>query len=427
MDPDSIWQFVLLMALLMLSALYSSSETSLMALSKIRIINLVEEKVKGAKLLQKITENPNKLLGTILVGNNIVNIAASSIATSLAIHYYGDKGVTISTVVMTILVLIFGEITPKTFASQNSEKVALRVSKTINISMYLLSPITKSINFLTDFLIRLLGANPDENRTLITEKELKTMINVSHEEGILEVEEHQMIQNVFDFSDVHIKDVMIPRTEVCFISHSSTYNEVLELFKREQFSRLPVYEGNSDNIIGILNIKDLLYVDDPSSFLVSDSMKTPHFTYEFKLARDLFEEMRSKKSRMAIVLDEYGGTSGIVTIEDLVEEVFGDIEDEYDDDNEEILAVKENEYIVYGTVRIDMINEFIGISIDTDKFDTVGGFIVGELGYLPHVGYILELGELQFEILQLKKNRIEKLKLSLLGNNKSWERNEEAV
>ena len=382
-----------------------------MSLSKIRIRHMLEEKVKGAKLIHKLTENPNKLLGTILVGNNIVNIAASAMATSLAISIYGDKGVSISTVVMTILMLIFGEITPKSYAAQNSEKVAIKVSKSIYALMFILNPITKAINFITAILLRLIGGKPDSVKLLITEEELKTMINVGHEEGILEIEERQMIQNVFEFSDILVKDVMIPRTDVYFINHDATYNEVIELFRREQFSRIPVYEGSLDNIIGILNVKNLLFMDEPSEFNMAQVLIKPHFTYEFKRTRELFEEMKIKKTKLAIVLDEYGGTSGIITIEDIVEEIFGDLEDEYDNDEVKIKVIKEDEYIVDGRTRIDEINDSLGINIESENFGTIGGYIVGEFGYLPEIKQTLESNNIKFEIVEIEKNSIKKLKI----------------
>lgn len=411
MESDSIWQFILLLVLLILSALFSSSETSLLSLSKIKIRNMMKQKVKGAKLVQKLVEDPNKLLGTILVGNNIVNITASAIATSLAISYFGKKGVTIATIAMTIVVLIFGEITPKSYAAQNPEKVALKVSKVVYASTVILNPITRAINYLTGHLIRLMGGNPHAKQSLITEEELKTMINISHEEGILENEEHEMIRNVFELSDIHVRDVMIPRTDVSFVNHNATYKDVIEIFKNEQFSRLPVQKENSDNIIGILYIKDLLFIEDMSDFTVEDCMKEPYFAYEYKLARELFEEMRNKKIKMTIILDEYGGTSGIVTIEDIVEEVFGEINDEYDTNDKQIEVTQEGEYIVDGRTRIDDINDMIGTDIDSEDYDTISGFIISELGYFPEAYEILERNDMRFEILEVGKNRIKRLKI----------------
>ncbi|MBN2259536.1 MAG: HlyC/CorC family transporter [Clostridiales bacterium] len=407
----STLQFVLLAVLLMLSALFSSSETALMTLSKIKLRHMVEEKVKGAGLVQKLVDNPNKLLGAILVGNNIVNIAASAIATSLAISYFGNKGVGISTISMTFIVLIFAEITPKSLAAQKPEKVSLRLSKVIYFLMLILNPLTKVIILITNFLVRILGGKSNFKKALITEEELKTMINISHEEGILEVEERQMIHNVFEFTDIRVKSVMVPRIDVCFLKYESTYEEVIKLFRDEQYSRLPVYKESPDNIEGILNIKDLLFLDDPSQFDIGKILKEPHFTYEFKRSIELLEEMRMKKTRMAVVLDEYGVTAGIVTIEDLVEEIVGEIEDEYDDEKEQIKVISENEYIVDGNTRIDQINELLGILIESDDFDTIGGFIIGEMGHLPETNEILEFNEITFEIIKIKKNRIEKLKI----------------
>ena len=372
---------------------------------------MLEEQVKGAKLINKLVDNPNKLLGTLLVGNNIVNIGASALATSIAISNWGNAGVTISTVFMTLVVLIFGEITPKSLAAQHSEKVSLWVSPIINSIMFFLFPITKSVTLITDVLIRLIGGKPSGKQTLITEEELKTMIDVGHEEGILELDERQMIQNVFEFTDTQVKTIMVPRTDVCFLSHDSTYQEAIDVFRTEQYSRIPVYKESPDNIVGILNIKNLIFLEDPAMFVMDQCMIEPHFTYEFKKIKELLEEMRNKRARMVIVLDEYGGTAGVVTIEDLVEEIVGEIEDEYDDEEDQIQVIKEDEYIVDGNTKIDQINEMLGLNLESEDFDSIGGFVIGEIGHLPDINEILEYQQIKFEVLETNKNRIEKLKI----------------
>jgi putative hemolysin len=407
-----MWQIIALFILLFLSGFFSASETSLMSLSKIRIRHMVDEKVKGSALISKLVENPSKLLGAILVGNNIVNIGASALATSLAIDYFGNTGVGIATGIMTILVLIFGEITPKSLAAQNSESVSLKVSRPLYFITIILSPVVTVLMYITNILIRLFGGNIDRQQPFITEEELKTVVNVSHEEGVLEGEEKQMIYNVFEFGDSLAKDVMIPRTDMIAADIASSYSELIKLFKEEQFSRIPIYEDSYDNIVGILYIKDLIFFEGTEEeFNIKEYMRQPYFTYEFKGIAELFGEMRTKRIPLVIVLDEYGGTAGIITMEDLVEEIVGDIGDEYDEDEDKIQVIKEDEYIVEGSVRIDLVNEMLGTNIESEDFDSIGGFVIGVLGRLPEVGETVEYNNIKFIVEVVNKNRIEKLRM----------------
>lgn len=417
MDSDSTWQLIILVILLCSSAFFSASETALMSLSKIRIRHMVDEKVKGAQLVSKLVENPGKLLSAILIGNNVVNIGASALATSIAIDYFGEKGVGIATAMMTILVLIFGEITPKSIAARNSESISLKVSGIINIITTILNPITIIFNYLTNGIVRLLGGKVEMGKPYITEEELKTMVDVSHEEGVLEVEEKQMIYNVFEFGDSQVKDVMVPRTDMVAIEVSSTYEEIMDVFKREQFSRLPIYKETTDNIIGILHVKSLVFFDNSKEkFDINKYMIKPYFTYEYKPTTELFDEMRKNRVAMTVVLDEYGGTAGIVTMEDLVEEIVGDIEDEYDnEEHDEIQVIKEDEYIVDGSAKIELVNEMIGTNIESEDFDSIGGYVIGEIGGFPKKGETIECGNIKFIIEDIDKNRIKKLKILTLN------------
>jgi putative hemolysin len=373
---------------------------------------MVESEIKGAELINKLIKNPSKLLGAILVGNNIANIGASALATSLAIHYWGASGVGIATAVMTILVLIFGEITPKSLAAQNSEKIALKVARPMSLITFILNPLITVLIHITNTIIKILGGEVDNHRPFITEEELKTMVSVSHEEGVLEGEEKQMIYNVFEFGDSQAKDVMTPRTDMIVANVNSTYEELIKIFKEEQFSRMPIYEETIDNIIGILYIKDLIFFEDEKEeFSIEKHMRIPYFTYEFKSTVDLFADMRANRVPIAILLDEYGGTAGIVTIEDLVEEIVGDIEDEYDDDEDKIEVIKEDEFIVNGNTKISMVNEMIGLNIESEDFDSIGGFVTGILGRLPKTGETINYNNTKFIIQKISKNRIEKLKI----------------
>lgn len=412
MEPSQVWQIIVLIILLVLSGFFSMSETALMALSKIRIRHMVEEGVKGAKLVEKLTEDPNKLLGAILIGNNIVNILASSLATTLFVSLVGPSGVGVATAVMTVLVLIFGEITPKSIAKQKSEEVSLKVSKPINIIVKILKPFIGIFSFISSLFIRLLGGDPKATEPFITEEELRTMVGVSEEEGVLEDVEKEMIFNVFDFADSQAKDVMVQRVDIVAVDTEATYEEVLEVIKTEQFSRIPVYNQTIDDIVGVLYVKDLIIAgQNKEGFKVSDYMREPYYTFEFKKIKELFNEMKKTRNHLSVVLDEYGGTVGIVTIEDLIEEVFGDIEDEYDDYDKEIEVVKEDEYIVDGSAKLDDISELIGVNMESKEFDSVGGLIIGELGRFPDNKEEVTLNKIRFVVEEVDNNRIKKVRI----------------
>jgi putative hemolysin len=403
---------VLLCLLLCLSAFFSASETALMSLSKIRIVHLFESGVKVAAVITRLRENPSKLLGTILVGNNAVNIAATSIGTVLAIEYFGDAGVGIATGIMTVLVLIFGEITPKTLAAQNSEKVSLIVARPISFLTYLLSPIVFFFTKIAGLFTRLLGGKSNANLPTITEDELKTMVNLSEEEGVIKGHEKTMICNVFDFDDQLIKDVMIQRTDIVAINMNATYDEIMNLIKTEQYSRYPIYNKRIDNIVGILNVKELVfYRNSEEVFDIKKFMKKPYYTFEYLKTSELFHEMKKRRTHMAVVIDEYGGTAGIITIEDLLEEIVGDISDEYDTQTKEIETIREGEYVVDGSTRIEQLNEQIGTRIESEHYDSIGGFIIGEIGRLPQQGETVEYENTKFLIENIERNRVKKIRV----------------
>ncbi|MEG1483654.1 HlyC/CorC family transporter [Clostridium sp.] len=414
MDSSYTWQIVLLIILLVMSAFFSMSETALMSLSKIRIRHMVDEGVKGAKLVSKLTEDPNKLLGAILIGNNIVNIGASALATSLALKAFGESGVGIVTIAMTILVLIFGEITPKSIAKQKSEQVSLSVSKPISIVVKVFKPLIVVFTAISSVFIRMLGCDPKASESFITEEELRTMVGVSEEEGVLEGVEKEMIFNVFDFVDAQVKDVMVQRVDVVAVDINANYEEILDVIKKEQFSRIPVYDQTIDDIVGVLYVKDLIIAgESKEDFKVIDYIRDPYYTFEFKKIKELFSEMKKTRNHLAVVLDEYGGNVGIVTIEDLIEEVFGDIEDEYDDENNEIEVVKEDEYIVDGSSRLDDLSELIGVNMESEEFDSVGGLIIGELGRFPEHYEEVVLHDIRFiaEEIDTNRNRIKRVRI----------------
>ena len=414
MDSVLLVQLVVLIILLMGSAFFSASETALMSISKIDARHMVDQNLKNAKIVSKLVEDPNKLLGSILVGNNIVNIGASSLATVVATKLFGSTGAGIATGVMTILVLIFGEITPKSLSTQKAQEVACFVSRPIAFMILIFNPLVQVLMFISNLIIRLFGGKIDTSKPFITTDELKTIVTVSHEEGVIEEEEKEMIYNVFGFGDSYTKDVMIPRTDMIALDVNATYDEIIETYKQEQFSRMPVYQESHDNIIGVIYMKDLLLKQfDPKDFVITDFLRDVYFVHEFKRIDELFKEMRSKKIGMAIVVDEYGGTSGIVTLEDLIEEIVGDIDDEYDMAEESFVKIADQEYLVDGSFRISDFNDELHLNISSNEFDSIGGFIIGLLDRFPDEGEVVVYDDITFKVEETINNRINKLRVRL--------------
>lgn len=408
-------QIVLLIILLIGSGFFSASETALMSLSKIKMRHMEEDGVKGAKLVSTLIEDSNRLLTSILIGNNIVNIAATSITTSLFTAMLGAQGVAIATGLMTVLVLIFGEITPKTISANNPEKASLVVAKPIKFFVTILTPIVWIFNIITKVIFKLFGVDDKGVKPFITEEELKTMVNVSHEEGLLEMEEREIINNVFEFGDMQAKEAMVQRLDIVAIDMEDSYEEIIDLFKTEKLSRMPVYEETIDDIIGILNIKDIIFLSDEEieNFDIKKYMREAFFTYEFKKITQLLEEMKKDKSQMAIVVDEYGGTAGLITIEDLVEVIVGDIEDEYDEEEDEIQVISPNEFLVDGSTKISDVNEILNIELESEEFDSIGGYIIGYIKHIPEENEIIEMDNIKFNIESVDKNRIKKIRIIL--------------
>lgn len=385
-----------------------------MSMSKIRLRHLVENNVKHAKLTQDLLEHPNQLLGTILVGNNLVNIGASAIATSVAIYFWNNKGVGIATFLMTLLVLIFGEITPKNIAIDYTEEIVLFIAPIMNVFVKIFSPIVWILTNFTNGLLHLFGINKQEKKPLITEEELKTIVEVSSQEGVLESDEKEIIDNIFEYSDMRVKDIMIQRMDIVAVDVSATYEEVVSAFGEKQFSRIPVYEDTIDNIVGVLYAKDLFFIpfEKIKQFDIKKYMREPFYTYEFIKISDFFRRMQGDRIHIAIVLDEYGGVAGIITMEDIIESILGDINDEYDpQDEEDIVCIKEGEYVVNGSVRLEDLNEEIGTHFESEDFESIGGFILGILGKIPKTGEIINYESIRFVIEKVDKSRIMKIRV----------------
>lgn len=410
MDTDSIIQIIFLIILLILSAFFSSAETALTMINKIRIKTLADEGNKKAAVVLKIEDNPDKMLSAILIGNNIVNISASSLVTIFVQNLFGNWAVSIGTGVLTVLVLIFGEIAPKTAATTYADTLAMFYAKPIWLLMVVLTPVIFIINKLASGVMRIFGLKGDVRENTFTEEELRTIMTVSHEEGVIEKEEREMINNVFDFGDAEAKDVMIPRIDMCMVDVESTYEELLEIFRENKYTRLPVYQDSIDNVIGIINIKDLILYRSGENFNIRDYLRDAFYTYEYKKLSELMAEMRKDSVNITIVLDEYGAAVGLITIEDLLEEIVGEIRDEYDYD--EVDAFKEvapGEYIVDGQIKLDDVNDMLGLSLVSEDYDSLGGYIIGFLDRLPAAGDKVETDNVILVVDSMDKNRIDKI------------------
>ncbi|MEG1595470.1 MAG: hemolysin family protein [Lachnospiraceae bacterium] len=411
MDPSVAIQILVLLLLIILSAFFSSAETALTTVNKIRLKTLSDEGSKQAKRVLQVTEDSGKMLSAILIGNNLVNISASAIATVLATDLWGSVGVGFATGIITIVVLIFGEISPKTLATLHAEPLALAYSGVISVLMKLLTPVIFVINKLALSFLTLFHINSSSTSDALTENEIRTIVNVSHENGEIQTDAHNLINNMFDFRESLAKEIMVPRIDMTFVNINVTYHELLDIFQEDKFTRMPVYEETTDNVVGILNMKDLLLIQDYEHFNLRDLMREPFFTYEYKNTAELFIKMREESISMAIVLDEYGDTAGLITLEDLIEEIVGEIHDEYDaDEEEEITQLNDLEYIILGSVDLDDVNELVDVELTSEDFDSIGGFVFGLIDHLPICSEeVTTENGIYFKVLSMDKNRIEKL------------------
>ena len=412
MDSGQALQILIVIGLLAVSAFFSSSETAMMAVNKIRVRNLADAGLSSAQTLMKVLDNQPKMLSAILIGNNIVNISASSLATILVTRAFGDMYVGVGTGILTLLVLIFGEITPKTSATLYSETMALRFAKPIYMIMQVLTPVIFIVDKLSQGVLRLLHVDPNKKQDAITEDELRTIVEVSHEEGVIESDEKKMIYNVFDFGDSVAKDIMVPRIDMTFIDVDATFSEVIEVFREVKYTRYPVYEETTDNVIGIINIKDLLLTENQKKFCIRDYLREPLYTYEFKKTAELMVELRKTQNNIAIVLDEYGATAGLITLEDMLEEIVGEIRDEYDEDEEDLIRrIGPREYVVEAAMKLDDLNDQLGLDLESEDYDSIGGFIIGLLDHLPEEGEEVTHKTLRFVVDKVDRNRIDKIHL----------------
>ena len=413
MDAPGVIQFIFLIILVILSGFFSSAETALTTVNRVRMRALEEDGSKRAARVNKILGNYSKMLSTILIGNNVVNLSASALATTLAMKI--NLAVGIATGILTLVVLICGEIIPKTWAMLSSEKLSLAYSGIIYGLMQILTPVIFIIDKLANGILRIMHIDPSKKITTMTEAELRTYVEVSHEDGVIESEEREMIYNVFDFSDAQAKDIMIPRINMVSVDINDSYSQVMSVFRESMYTRLPVYQDDNDNIIGIINIKDFILCEDGENFRVNDILRDAHFTYEFKKVADLLYELRETTTNVAFVLNEYGATVGMITLEDLLEEIVGEIRDEYDEDEEELIQeIDERTFLVEGSMKLDDINDELDTDLDSEDYDSIGGLIIECLDRLPEDNEEVTLDSgIRLQVQGIEQNRVVKVLMTL--------------
>ncbi|PRX28337.1 gliding motility-associated protein GldE [Orenia metallireducens] len=424
MDLTVLIEGIALLILLILSGFFSSSETALMSVNKVEIRHLKQEGNKKATVVDRLLSSPDRLLVTILVGNNLVNIAASSIATALATDIFGAKGVGIAIGAVTLFVLIFGEITPKSFATKESKKVSMLVAPYIEVFSFLLSPLIKGLTLVTNFVMRRSGDK--KVKPFISEEEIMRFLTVGEQEGVIETDEKQMINSIFEFDDISVKEIMIPRIHMLCIEINDPLEELIDLIINMGFSRIPVYNDTVDNIVGVVYAKDLLPLlkEDSYNVDIQKIMRPAYYIPETKKIDNLLTEFRKEKIHMAIILDEYGGTAGLVTIEDLLEEIVGDIQDEYDEEEKWIRIINEDEILIDGRVDIDEINELLEISLPEEDYETISGFILSMLGYVPKAGEWIEFEDLHISVEKVIQRRISKVRIKRVKDKVAIEQEE---
>ncbi len=411
-DSESYRRLFALVILLVLSGFFSISETALTSLSKLKLKNMIDEDIRGAKKIEKLLSDPKRLIASILIGNNLVNIGASSLTTVYTLSLTNNsKAVAIGTGLLTFIILVFCEITPKTLATEYAAKISLAVIAPLSFFVWLLTPFVNIMNFFTGGICFALGVKLNRDVPLITENELKTIVDVSHDEGVLKVNEKQMIYNVIAFDDLKARDIMIPRTDITLLSYDTEYSEIGQIFREEGFSRLPVFRENTDDIIGVLHLKDYFFAS-KEGFTIESVMRQPVYTYESKPIVELFNEMRAERVRVAIILDEYGGTSGFVSLEDIIEKIVGDISDEYDDIENAIDLISENEYVIDGSTRINEVNEVFHLNLKSEDYETIGGYVIDLIGRIPEENEVINDGLITFTIDKIDKNRIRKVRIT---------------
>ncbi|MDO5725038.1 MAG: hemolysin family protein [Tissierellia bacterium] len=415
MSSDTGWRLFAVLICLFLSDLFTLIKFSYDSLNEIKLKQLEEEDIKNYQLIKRLFENLDSLNSALLIADYLANTAAAALTAHIGYMHFRLKGLIAGIFISTLLILIIGEFTPYALSLEYGKQTIIKFAKIANFIMVVFTPFDRLVSFISGILTRLFGGHKDYIEPKITEDELISAVNLSREEGLIDSDEFGIIENIFEFGDSYAKDAMTPRPEIATIDVESSMEEIIQRFDEEGFSRMPVYEDDLDNIIGILHVKDLLpFVLNDQSADIRTILRKPFFTFEYQRTQALFQEMRQKRIAMAIVIDEYGGTDGIITMEDLVEEIVGEIEDEYDQDDKDIQQINQYVYIVSGMVRLDELNEEIGCDLESEEFETIGGFVIGLFDRLPEVNEKIRYENMEFTVKKTDKNRIEKLRIQIL-------------
>lgn len=418
MSGSAILTFSVLVVLLAVSAFFSAAETSLSSITKVRYRQIKKSKNKADRVLAKVLADPKRMLTTLLIGNNIMNIWSSSIATAFAIHLFGSEGIGIATVVMTVFILIFSEITPKTLASNDSGNLARTIAPAVDLVQRLLFPLVTAFSLINSLFIRLLQKISPDTAHRLTEDELRTMIEVGKKEGALEAGEHALLNRAFDFTDIKLREIMTARTEIAAIQHDATMEQIRELFRIHRFSRMPVYQGTLDEIQGMIHYKDLLFLlEHNGEGTLKDLLRPVLFVPETQGTFELLKQMDRHNQNMAVIIDEHGGTAGIITIDDAVAAVFGGIHDEYDTGETEPLdsvQIRDTHHLrVPGNLKLTDLNALLKTTLNSDYFETVGGFLMEQAGRLPVTGDAIRFGTMLFTVKEQSGRKIQYIDITL--------------
>ena len=411
-------EIVLFLICLVLSGFFSSSEVALVSITRAKVHALVSQGRKGSDALETLKRSTDSILITILIGNNVVNVAAASLATAIAINIYGDVGIGIATGVTVILMLIFGEIGPKMYASRHTEELALRFARPILLFSRALYPVL----WVTDRLKQQFAFRPGVTEPVVTEEEIKEWIDVGEEEGTIEEKERDMLYSVLRFGDTTVREVMTPRIDVTLLEDIGPVENALAIFNETGFSRIPVYHERIDNIVGLLNVKDVFsaVVRQQTSATIRERMYEPYFVPESKKIDELLKELQVKNQHMAVVLDEYGSFAGIVTVEDMLEELVGEIMDEFDEEEPEVQQIEEGVYLVDARMWVEHINEDLHLNLPLmDSYESIGGLVIDRLGHIPRRGEVVRIEEsnITLVVMQMRGRRLVKVKLIIGAQN----------
>lgn len=411
---EDVWLYLPIVAILIaLSGFFSSSETALTSVNQIRLKRRATEGDKKSMTVLKLLEKPQDVISSILIGNNIVNIASSAVATVFFTQLFGASGPVVATVVMTVLVLIFGEVLPKTAAQQQPEMISRKVANPISKIATIFKPAVFLLTALSGMVTKWLFSHVDDAPT-ITEEEFKALVEVGEEEGVLQREERAYIDNVLDFSSATASDMMKPRTSVVALDVEATEEEIFELLKDNRYSRIPVYEDSIDHIIGILYMKDVVrLLAQGETIRLREILRDPYFIGESAVADRIFRELKARNLSIAVVVDEYAGTSGIITMEDILEELVGNIDDEYDLENTAVIFLERGVYLVDPELRIDEINDYFHMNLESEKSDSIGGFVIELLDRIPKQGDVVRYGDILFTVNEMQGLKMTKLKMDL--------------